>query len=77
MRETARAVAWGVALPAAIVALALVDARWLAARYGIASRKGWSRALLMVQARFAETSGILKFHANRLFRWRSALIEYK
>ncbi|HEY8708447.1 MAG TPA: hypothetical protein VIM34_10655 [Burkholderiaceae bacterium] len=90
MRETVRAVAWGLAMPAVIVALGLVDVRWLglallyplqvlrlAVRYGITSRLGWARALLMVLARFAEASGVLKFHGNRLFRRRSALIEYK
>lgn len=90
VRETARAVAWGAVLPAVIVGLGFIDARWLAltlmyplqvlrlaARYGIANRVGWSRAVLMVLARFAEASGVLKFHANRLFRRRSPLIEYK
>lgn len=90
VRETVRAVAWGLAMPAVIVALGLVDVRWLglallyplqvlrlAVRYGITSRLGWARALLMVLARFAEASGVLKFHGNRLFRRRSALIEYK
>lgn len=90
VREAGRALAWGAVLPAVIVGLGLVDARWLAltliyplqvlrlaGRYGIANRVGWSRALLMVLARFAEASGVLKFYANRLFRRRSALIEYK
>lgn len=90
VRETVRAVVWGLAMPAVIVGLSLVDARWLvlallyplqalrlAVRYGITSRLGWVRALLMVLARFAEASGVLKFHWNRLTRRRSALIEYK
>jgi hypothetical protein len=90
VRETVRAVLWGVVMPLVIVGLGLVDVRWLAlallyplqvvrlaARYGITRRLGWARALLMVLARFAEASGVLKFHVNRLFRRRSALIEYK
>ncbi len=90
VRETVRALVWGAALPTGIVALAIVDPRWLglavlypvqvlrlAARYGISSRIGWARALLMVLARFAEASGVLKFHWNRLIQRRSPLIEYK
>ena len=90
VRETRRAVVWGLLMPAAIALLGLADARWLglallyplqvlrlALRYGITSGLGWSRALFMVLARFAEASGVLKFHWNRLLRRRSALIEYK
>jgi GT2 family glycosyltransferase len=90
VRETARALVWGALMPVAIVLLGLADASWwwlallyplqllrLAGRYGIGNGLGWSRAWLMLVARFAEASGVLKFHWNRLFRRRSALIEYK
>lgn len=88
--ETRRSALWGGVLPAVILALALWDVRalWLfaayplqvvrlALRYGAGGRLGWQRALFMVLARFAEATGVVKFHWNRLVGRRTALIEYK
>lgn len=90
VRETIRSSLWGIVMPVAIVMLSLWDVRalWLfalyplqvlrlAARYGLAQPMGWARALFMVLARFAEATGVVKFHWNRLFHRRTALIEYK
>jgi len=90
VRETARAVVWGLAIPAGIALLSLVDLSWLwltlvyplqmtrlAIRYGRIGRVAWARALFALLARFAEVAGILKYFWNRLMRQPSTLIEYK
>lgn len=90
VRETIRALVWGLLLPLLILAVSLVDVRGLvllaiyplqvlrlAGRYGVTTRLGWTRALFMTLARFAEVSGALRFYGNRVSRRRSALIEYK
>ncbi len=90
VRETRRAVVWGVVLPVLLALLFVIDVRWLwlaavypaqtlrlARRFRADGRPDWARAFFMVLARFAEASGVLQFHWNRLLRRRTALIEYK
>ena len=90
VRETRRAMVWGLVLPMLLVLLFLTDVRWfwlatlypaqvlrLAWRFSADGRPDWTRAFFMVLARFAEASGVVKFHWNRLLRRRTALIEYK
>ena len=90
VRETRRAVVWGLVLPVLLVLLFLTDVRWfwlatlypaqmlrLAWRFSADGRPDWARAFFMLLARFAEASGVVKFHWNRLLRRRTALIEYK
>ena len=90
VRQTTRAMVWGAGLPLAILLLGLLDARFwwltllypaqalrLALRYGVGRPLSWLRALFALMTHFAEASGVVKFHWNRLFGRRSALIEYK
>lgn len=90
VREMRRALAWGMALPAAIVGAALVhpaglllaaayplQVARLALRDGIADPARRWRALFFVLARFAESQGIVTYWINRLRHRRAALIEYK
>lgn len=89
--EARRAVAWGVALPAAIL-LCLLFAPWLAlallALYPLqvlrlALRDGGAfpgsvqQAALLVIGRIPEGQGVAGFWLRRLLRMRSRLIEYK
>jgi hypothetical protein len=87
--ETRRALIWGVALPCAAAALALLHPAGLlllllyplqllrlAARRGF-SRPGWIWAWFMLLARFAEGRGALGYYLSRLRGRRQALIEYK
>jgi len=89
-REAARALAWGLVLPAAIVVLAFVSPWFLAGllaypaqvfrlavREGWQSRESWTYAWFMTLAKFAESYGILRYYLLRLFNARSGLIEYK
>ncbi len=77
VRETTRALVWALAIPATIIVLSSVNARWialtlvyplqairLAARHGIARRESWARALFSLLARFPEAQGILSYHWN-------------
>lgn len=88
--QTYRALGWGVALPLATIALALVHPTWmllllilplqvlrLSLRYGIGNVAMRWRAFFYVLGRFPEAQGVLHFWFNRLRRRRSALIEYK
>lgn len=90
VHETRRAVLWGLILPAALILLSMIDVRWLWLTLAYPAqvlRLTWklqtngkpdvARAFFMVLARFAEASGVVKFHWNRLLRRRTALIEYK
>lgn len=89
LRETRRALAWGVALPLAVVGLGLATGwGWLLALayplqvLRLALRDGgdrgaWEAALHAVIGRFAEAQGVLSFHLARLRRRRVGLIEYK
>jgi GT2 family glycosyltransferase len=87
LKEVLRALAWGAALPSAILVLAwlypvaagllliypLQVAR-LAARGGDG---GWRFALFMMMAKFAEAAGILKYVVLRITGHTAGLIEYK
>lgn len=87
VRETRRALIWGLGLPAATllatllagpIGLALLAAyplqvARLARRDGL-SRPAWEVALLLTLAKFAETQGILGYHLRRR---PARLIEYK
>lgn len=87
VREVVRALAWGAALPAAVLGGGLVTpwAPALALAWpaqvvrlrlkGVAG--GWRGAGLTVLARFAETQGILRYARGRLTGRRAGLIEYK
>lgn len=87
--ETRRALAWGVAFPAAILAVGLVSPWGLAliaiypaqvlrlALRGGLDRQAWDAALHAVIGRFAEAVGVLRFHFGRLRGRRSRLIEYR
>ena len=90
VRETQRAVVWGLVLPGLLILLAAFDVRWLwmalvypaqvlrlTWKLRTDGKRDVARAFFMVLARFAEASGIVKFHWNRLLRRRTALIEYK
>lgn len=87
---TRRALIWGLALPVAIIVLALIFGPWalalvliypvqiarLAHRYG-GQTEAWERATLLTVGKFAESWGVVSYH---LRRWRgrdAALIEYK
>jgi GT2 family glycosyltransferase len=86
VRETVRAVAWGLLLPVAIAALALLfDPRaglllviyplqWLR----LALRKRSPRdAFFQLVSKFAETQGVVKFWLTKLQGRTAQLIEYK
>ena len=91
--EVRRALAWGAALPVAILLLALVNPLALlllvvyplqmlrlALRPQAAAREAdavWSRAFFLVAGRFPEAAGVLLFHWHRWRGRASALIEYK
>lgn len=88
--ETRRALLWGAALPAAIglaglawppaLGLALIypaQVVRLAVRRGPTRRDAWEWGLFTVIGRFAEAAGALRFHAGRVLRRRSGLIEYR
>lgn len=93
VRECRRALAWGVALPVAVIvaapfnplALILLAAYplqmlRLALRPTKAARDAdavWSRAFFLVAARFPEAAGVLLFNWRRLRGVDSTLIEYK
>lgn len=86
VRETRRAVFWGLVLPVAVLGSALLlDARagWLGVLYPMQ----WARlavrdrspatAFFTLAGKFAETQGVLKFHLTRLLGRTGRLIEYK
>jgi GT2 family glycosyltransferase len=89
--ETRRALAWGAALPAAILlagvaqpwalaALLVYPLQW--ARLGARlAREGrpipWTYAAFLLLGRFPEAQGALKFFLGRAAGRRSAIIEYK
>ncbi|MGF7008558.1 glycosyltransferase family 2 protein [Aminobacter sp. BE322] len=86
-----RALLWGFALPAAILAAAVVfhpallallllyplQVARIALRERVAGRSGWTYALFVTLAKFPEAQGVVRFYANRLLRRRAAIIEYK
>ncbi len=89
--ETRRAVAWGIALPLAILLAAAFEPWALLAslvyplqwvRVGRRFAKAgtpipWTYAGFLLLARFPEAQGAARFFLGRLFDRRSALIEYK
>jgi GT2 family glycosyltransferase len=91
VREARSALAWGVLLPVAIVASALLVRPWagllglvyplqivrLAVKAPSGSPMPWARAFFLVLGKFAEGAGWLKFHALRLAGRHGKLIEYK
>lgn len=85
-----RALFWGLGLPAALLALALVHPAFLvgilvypaqvarlALTRGPGGRAGWLRALFLTLEKFPQAQGVLDFWRNRLRGRRSGLIEYK
>lgn len=87
--EARRAVLWGLALPAATLALGALHPAglflalaWpaevvrLARRWGF-GRPGWERAALVVLGRLAEAQGVAGFWLGRLTGRRHGLIEYR
>jgi GT2 family glycosyltransferase len=87
---TVRALAWGLALPAATLALALLS-HWawllllaypaqvirLASRGDPHQRATWERAFFTTLGKFPETAGIFEYWLGRLFFRPVGLIEYK
>lgn len=88
LRETRRAVLWGLVLPGAILLLALLSP-WFLALFAVypaqiarlARRRGgraaWQEATLLTLGKFAEGLGVAEFHLRRLGGRRAGLIEYK
>jgi len=90
IRETVRALVWGLVLPLVIIMLGLANpllfagflvyplqiAR-IAAREGWSSMDSWKFAVLMTLAKFAEAYGIVRYYLLMVFRSRSGIIEYK
>lgn len=86
VKENIRALAWSIAIPGAAWLLSLAIGPWawlLLALYPLQVIRLWLRsgslahALLSVLSRFAETVGILRFHAGRWRGKSGAIIEYK
>lgn len=90
VRESRRAMAWGILFPAGIILLAAVDWRWLLlflaypaqiVRLALAGRRApadnWLQAAFWVLGRFPEGIGQLKFLLDRTRGRRHVLIEYK
>lgn len=85
-----RAMIWGIAIPLAILAAALLVGPWalalllvypvqiarLALRDG-GKRADWSRAALLTAGKFAEARGVIGYHLAKLGGRRMRLIEYK
>lgn len=87
---TRRALAWGVALPAGTVLLAVCLSPWALlvllaypvqilrlARRHVGTDAAWERAVFLTLGKFAETTGILEYWTRRLLRRRAGIIEYK
>jgi glycosyltransferase involved in cell wall biosynthesis len=84
--ETRRALAWGLVLPLGILIAALIKgswALWLALLFPLQMLRmrgrglSFTSAFFLVLGKFAETSGVMRFHVSR---WRGRvgkLIEYK
>ena len=81
VKETHRALVWGVGLP--LVALIVPFGLWLLLLYPlqmlrIGLRSGtWITAAFTVLGKFPEALGVLEFHLNRLRGQRTGLMEYK
>ena len=86
VKETTRALFWGLAWPLAVVLLAGWVSPWalsLLLAYPLQVARlsrhpgGWRRALFLVLGKFAEAWGALTFYKSLLFRRERQLIEYK
>ncbi|WGV15933.1 glycosyltransferase [Fuscovulum ytuae] len=90
LRETRRALFWGMTLPLATALCFLIHpvlGAILAAAYPaqvlrLTAREGFTRpaseaAILLTVSKFAEAQGVIGFHVARLIRRRTKLIEYK
>lgn len=84
VRETRRAVLWGIGLPLAIlVSVALTGPAGLvlllaypAQMLRLGLRRGWAYGVLTVLGKFAEAAGVVRFNIAR-WRGQAELIEYK
>lgn len=90
-RNTARALLWGLALPAAIVVLSVLFHPALLLLFlvyplqvvriawgrGSDARDRWTYAFFAVLAKFPEMQGVVRYYRNRLRRRANTLIEYK
>ncbi|KUP92418.1 glycosyltransferase [Tritonibacter horizontis] len=85
VRETRRAVIWGLALPAGLILAALVappaavilGLAYPAQFLRLARRDGALRAGFSILGKFAEAQGVAEFHLNRVLRRHRGLIEYR
>lgn len=86
VRETLRALLWGLAVPVGVALLALLlGAGWLGllAVYPLQWLRFWKRsgdpaqAGFLVLGKFAEAAGVIKFHTGRLMGRGGRIIEYK
>ena len=91
VKETWRAILWGLCLPLAILLLALfghpatllmllaypLQLLRLALRLGVSDRCAWQESLLLVLGKFPEAQGVMHFWFNRVTARRDRLIEYK
>ena len=84
VRETRRALAWGLFLPLSAVILGLLNpVGWLlltlypAQVFRLSSRLGRDAALFVTLAKLPEMLGVLEFHFNRMLGKRRTLIEYR
>jgi GT2 family glycosyltransferase len=85
VRETARALIWGAAIPGVVTILAVFwhSAAWLLLlvyplqAFRLRSLHGLPAAVFLVLGKFAECAGALKFYLDRLQRRAGTIIEYK
>ncbi len=84
VRETRRAMVWGMWLPIIGLALVLIHPAGLLVYLAyplqvvrLAARDGLLPAFFNVLGKFAEALGAVRFYLNRIRRKRSGLIEYK
>ena len=86
VKETARALFWGLAWPLAVLLLSSWGSPWALSLWMIyplqvlrLSRQpgGWRRAVFLVLGKFAEAWGALAFYKAQALRSSSKLIEYK
>lgn len=91
VRETARALLWGLALPLVILATAMISV-WpaialsliypvqvlrIALRDRHTSRHPWQHAFFLILGKFAEASGAIQFLWRKMLHRAPRLIEYK
>lgn len=82
--ETRRALAWGVAMPLAVLAglavtpwAGLLLMAYPAQMLRLARRMGWERAVFTVLGKVPEAQGVLQYRWNRMRNRQAGLIEYK